>query len=575
MKLNTKFNLFLILILILSSAISYFVFYKVLMPEFDRQKEEGWSYRSQEIAKRFEMLLSQSLNTAKIITQSTDGKSPLGNTSLELFGQSFIQSLLVFENEETKPMVELHKGSRNLVPEISGVDGDYEYFLKDEILWVLARVGAFRIYIAFKIMDIMDIEDREPVSFLYYLQSGQQIFASKKGFLLEDSLTQKIKGQIKTAMTEYSPTHPDKLLVTSPVQAFSVGVGVFGENQTIRNTWQALSLQYLGVILVVVGITMIFSMLFIRIITKKLQELEAKSLQIGQGNFDVTLDTHGDDEVGQLAKTIKKMSNQIKELFLAKEKQLRMESELKVAQTVQTTLFPPQYTRTGKFEISGFYRSASECGGDLWGFWESEASLYLFILDATGHGVPAALITSASRAVAAIYETRNDLEIVEVAEGFNYAINRVGNNLQQATSFICKVDKRSGLVEYVNASHVSAYVLQSHIDNDFKVKDIKFIDEPISARLGEKPEVKLTKGSYQLARGETFILVTDGLFDMQTIDKKGWQEKRVLKEILTQMLDKQDETLNEFTDSLVNKVFSEHGQLELKDDVTLLSLRWK
>lgn len=543
------------------------------MPEFERQKQDNWSYRSRQSIQKVQILITQSLGMARSVIQSVDGNKGVSGLGVELFAQSKAESLFVRDTAEQKNFIELHKNERLVRPQRGPTAGDFQYFFNKDLFWVVARVNTFEITLAFKAGEVIDFDETEPVIFFYHLAPPEIIMSSRAGFQLESYLFDRIKAQPLVELTDYSKQSPQKLMVTGVLPDLNLGVGVFGENAQVQNTWKQLSYQYIGVILLLSGLAVILSLGFVRLITKKLEVLQEKSSEIGQGNFDIQLDVAGQDEVGQLSFTIRKMAMQIKDLFNEKEKQLRMESELKIAQTVQGTLFPPSSLLLEKYEISGFYRSASECGGDLWGYWETNNYLYLFIIDATGHGVPAALITSASRAVAAIFETQESVDIKAVASGFNYAINKVGNNLQQATAFLCQVEKASGKLEYVNASHVSGYVFPSDIQESTKVKNIEMLYEPITIRLGEQEVIPVESGSYQLAEGETLVLVTDGLFDMNSLDGKGWQERRVIKAMIKTLSDNKDSSLQSFTNIFVDQVFSEHGSAELKDDVTLLSLK--
>jgi sigma-B regulation protein RsbU (phosphoserine phosphatase) len=267
------------------------------------------------------------------------------------------------------------------------------------------------------------------------------------------------------------------------------------------------------------------------------------------------------------------MVAQIKQLFQDQQKQLRMESELKLAQIVQNTLFPASLMQLNGYELAGYYKSASECGGDLWGVWETDRYLNFYILDATGHGVPAALITSAVRAIAAFYETQPHLSVEQISYGFNYAINKVGNQIQQATAFVCQLEKSSGKIEYVNASHVSGYVIPKGVSEKTKVKEIQFLSEPVTNRFGESENLEIKKDAYQIKHGEILLLVTDGLFDLSTHDGKGFRESRAIKKFIEFAAKEPSGRVHDILSNFVDYALTENGKLELKDDVTLIALK--
>lgn len=99
----------------------------------------------------------------------------------------------------------------------------------------------------------------------------------------------------------------------------------------------------------------------------------------------------------------------------------RMESELQTAKTVQETLFPAFQNTFENLQIAGHYEPASECGGDWWYYYKTNNKIILCIGDATGHGAPAALITSAARSAASVTENLN-LEAHQIMHYLNKAI---------------------------------------------------------------------------------------------------------------------------------------------------------
>ena len=50
---------------------------------------------------------------------------------------------------------------------------------------------------------------------------------------------------------------------------------------------------------------------------------------------------------------------------------------------------PPTEFKTDQVLIQSHYQSASQCGGDWWGFFQVGSKLSVMIADATGHGCQA------------------------------------------------------------------------------------------------------------------------------------------------------------------------------------------
>src|SRR5215212_7409173 len=73
----------------------------------------------------------------------------------------------------------------------------------------------------------------------------------------------------------------------------------------------------------------------------------------------------------------------------------RIEQELKVARSIQQASLPKEVPSLEGWRISPYYRPAREVGGDFYDFHLlSESRLGLVVGDATGKGVPAALVMS-------------------------------------------------------------------------------------------------------------------------------------------------------------------------------------
>lgn len=77
-----------------------------------------------------------------------------------------------------------------------------------------------------------------------------------------------------------------------------------------------------------------------------------------------------------------------------KNKQLR--EELKLAEQIQTNIIPSNYPKTPGVRFASFYKAMQEVGGDFYDFVQVREPdmMGIFISDISGHGVPAAFITS-------------------------------------------------------------------------------------------------------------------------------------------------------------------------------------
>src|SRR5690606_11851732 len=115
---------------------------------------------------------------------------------------------------------------------------------------------------------------------------------------------------------------------------------------------------------------------------------------IAQGNFDKRVKVKGHDEVGALSDSVNDMADKIVLYMEEMKEKARLENEVAVAQLVQSSFFPRSSLTSPDLQVFGHFEPASECGGDWWGIADHGDWRIFFIADATGHGVPAALLTA-------------------------------------------------------------------------------------------------------------------------------------------------------------------------------------
>ncbi len=207
---------------------------------------------------------------------------------------------------------------------------------------------------------------------------------------------------------------------------------------------------------------------------------------------------------------------------------VRMEKELETAKTVQETLFPSPVFQYGPYRIAGYYEPASECGGDWWHYCQIGDKVLLWVGDATGHGAPAALITSAAKSASSIVERLALASPARIMELLNRAIFDTSKGRMQMTFFIACLDKTNGMLTYTSASHDAPYLLK---DSGEPITNESFVPliEATGSRLGQNPDSKYTEATVNLKPGDTLLFYTDGLIDLKSPDEKTWGVRNFIK----------------------------------------------
>src|ERR671910_1076984 len=132
----------------------------------------------------------------------------------------------------------------------------------------------------------------------------------------------------------------------------------------------------------------------------------------------------------------------------------RAEQELQVARRIQQASLPDEVPQLEGWQISPYFRPAREVGGDFYEFFElRDGQLGFAVGDATGKGVPAALVMTATCAFLGGVATASGASPGEVLAQVNEAVlARIPPNMF-VTCFYAVLEPESGNLTYANAGH--------------------------------------------------------------------------------------------------------------------------
>jgi predicted ester cyclase len=97
-----------------------------------------------------------------------------------------------------------------------------------------------------------------------------------------------------------------------------------------------------------------------------------------------------------------------------------IEQELRMARNIQLALLPKTLPELPGYDVAAYYQPAREVGGDLYDFFELEdGRLGLVVGDATGKGMPAALVMATARSMLRAVAQSSDYSPGEVLRRIN------------------------------------------------------------------------------------------------------------------------------------------------------------
>lgn len=318
--------------------------------------------------------------------------------------------------------------------------------------------------------------------------------------------------------------------------------------------------------------TLLISVFASNQLTSSLRELFEATTRLAQGHFDVRVQPRSKDEVGGLAEGFNFMAGEVSRLMVATAEKARMESELTTVRTVQETLFPPAQAQFGALRISGHFEPASECGGDWWSYSRVGNKIFLWVGDATGHGAPAALITSAARSAASIIESMEVSSPGEALTILNRAIHQTSKGQIMMTFFLAAFDLDEGRFTYASASHDPPYHMR-RTGERFTKNDLNPLNDVNGPRLGEQKDHKYDEITVEFQPGDLLFFYTDGILDIADPSGKKWGERNVLKS-LVESVNGECDTEGKLS-HLKTKLNDFRSGSQLIDDVTMIMCEYE
>jgi predicted ester cyclase len=239
----------------------------------------------------------------------------------------------------------------------------------------------------------------------------------------------------------------------------------------------------------------------------------------------------------------------------------RVEHELQVARSIQQAALPKEVPEIEGWQITPYYQPAREVGGDFYEFLELDDGRVSFAVgDATGKGVPAAFVMSATCALLGGVATASGASPGKVLARVNEAVlTRIPPNMF-VTCFYAILEPENGSLTYANAGHDLPYLRRRGGDC-----------EELMARgmpLGLMPGMNYEEKETILEAGEAALFYSDGLLEAHNPKGEmfGFPRLRAL------VAEHGEERL--LADFLLEELYSFVGEgWEQEDDITLLTLR--
>jgi serine phosphatase RsbU (regulator of sigma subunit)/predicted ester cyclase len=241
----------------------------------------------------------------------------------------------------------------------------------------------------------------------------------------------------------------------------------------------------------------------------------------------------------------------------------RVEQELLVARRIQQASLPKEVPQLAGWQINPYCQPAREVGGDFYEFFELDDGRVGFAVgDATGKGVPAALVMTATCAfLGGVATASGSSSPGEVLARVNEAVlARIPPNMF-VTCFYGVLDPKSGHFIYANAGHnLPCCCHDKHAPTDLSARGMP---------LGLMPGMSYEENETVLVPGESVLFYSDGLVEAHDRQGEMFGTPR-LRSLLTKYLT-DAKGLNALLLEELERFTGEGWEQE--DDITLLTLR--
>jgi serine phosphatase RsbU (regulator of sigma subunit)/predicted ester cyclase len=240
-------------------------------------------------------------------------------------------------------------------------------------------------------------------------------------------------------------------------------------------------------------------------------------------------------------------------------KRERVEQELRVARSIQQASLPKEVPELEGWQIAPYYQPAREVGGDFYDFHLLPGGrLGLVVGDATGKGVPAALVMSTTCGMLRL-AAQGSSSPGQMLRGVNEVLfPNIPSNMF-VTCFYAILDPHSGRLSYANAGHDLPYLHRNGDAEELRARGMP---------LGLMPGMSYEENETILYSGEAALFYSDGLVEAHD-PQGGMFGFPKLRALVAEHGEERS-----LGDLLLEELYSFVGEgWEQEDDITLLTLR--
>jgi hypothetical protein len=249
-------------------------------------------------------------------------------------------------------------------------------------------------------------------------------------------------------------------------------------------------------------------------------------------SFDVSPDSSHDDILFSLTIVRAAINNKLRVD--------RFHSIIEETKRIQQSLLPNRRPQFPGFDIWGRSVPAEQVSGDYFDFLAlSENSMGIAIADATGHGLPAALMVRDVHMGLRMAADR-ELKIVRTIQRLNQIIHHSRLTTKFVTLFYGELET-SGTFIYTNAGHSPPSLLHGDRWSELRYGGVV---------LGPTPDATYTRGYISIEPGDVLCLYSDGITEAADVQGREYGIDRLRRLVKRHRNESSEQLCNRILDSV-------------------------
>ena len=248
-------------------------------------------------------------------------------------------------------------------------------------------------------------------------------------------------------------------------------------------------------------------------------------------------------------------------LYVDSLERMRLQEEVSMAREIQLNLLPSAPPVHDCVTISAHSTPSRTIGGDFYDFvYKDKHKLGICIADASGKGMPAALMIAQTQAILKS-EINNGTPIDMMLKNMNQQLVESSSSEKYVTLFYGELDTQTGYFHYSNAGHNYPFLVRANGE-----RELLKTGGPI---IGALPGMSYQSETVRLKKDDTLFFFTDGLSEAMNEQEEEYSEERIHNFV---DLHKSKEP-RELIDMILKDVRTHDTTYPPRDDTTIVSIK--